>query len=181
MKFEKLIVLVAALILFGASGTLAYKSQTIEISDPPTSLPVEAFPTIRDWSDYLNGQHFPAIAAWEQARDEVYKRSERLERWAGALFLIGLTLTLTLCLISMPWAQIRAEGHEEFAKLKRMALSYPQTQSKDNESQLQGRQENNSYSIAEELIKWKSLMDEGTISASEYDEAKARLLKKHPH
>lgn len=41
-----------------------------------------------------------------------------------------------------------------------------------------GRDNMASYSVADELLKWKKLNDDGVISNSEFDEMKKKLLQR---
>ncbi|VWX47974.1 SHOCT domain-containing protein [Novosphingobium sp. 9U] len=96
--------------------------------------------------------------------------------WAialGALFLISL----------LPWARfvrkMNASGDAAADKVAKIA-SQGTTALKEKlrPSPIIGRSGLSSFSVADELAKWSKLRDEGVVTAAEFEEARARLLKR---
>lgn len=128
-----------------------------------------------DYMAALQAYHGDTNSIAQQAREFRNKRDEFFDTGAlsGLLFLIAM----------LPWVrwdeQARRSSRALADKAGKLAVKGAGALSALREvSPIVGRSGLQTYSIADELSKWSKLHDDGVVSDSEFDQARARLLSR---
>ncbi|OWQ98386.1 hypothetical protein CDQ91_07820 [Sphingopyxis witflariensis] len=92
---------------------------------------------------------------------------DELSKYYGALGLLAITAGI----ISLPWQRLVIDLN----KVKGVRLRAQKTR---DSAQIIGRDKLTSYSVADELQKWQKLHEDGVVTAEEFEQTKAKLLRR---
>ena len=164
-------------------GSGSFEPRTLP--DDPATLPeFEAVSGISTWEaleqdPHLYNEYANHLADYHRAIDlETIARSEH-ENWRESVLAITMVASAAFALLLLPWSRwfnngafvarrTAQSGVETAKRLKAVA--------KTAGPSIIGVSKLKQFSVADELVKWKKLLDDGLVSTEEFQSAQARLL-----
>lgn len=167
---QKLIQLALAILTLGAAvGGFHFNNLKNEVeipyAEPPSFQAILASQEARD-------AHFESA----RARDAAYAERRELGLYSDNLFGVALLSALALILASIPWKRIALASGEKAGEAYDKITDLNEKRKQAKGPNLSHSKGINTFLVADELAKWRKLLDDGTVTQSEYDAVKAKLL-----
>lgn len=91
---------------------------------------------------------------------------------------IAVLAVIMLVVLWLPWGRWLDAGAKELHDVGKAAVGAAKTRLEPEESspRIIGSERFSRFSVADEMLKWKQLRDEGIVTEVEFDEARAKLL-----
>lgn len=145
-----------AILLIGAA--LAYKSGDISNARTTTR-----------FVQFVLG--LASLLSWAVALYQLGSSSFDSDETAQIAFVVGLLGILLVWLLNVLWCRPIERSLE-----RRQAISRQNAKSASEGPSIMAREALAPYSTADELLKWKRLLDEDLITREEFDEARAKII-----
>ena len=155
-----------------AVASFAHFKEAYDLSEPheETQLDLSSNPELYDeWAE-IDSRNQARRADYETAHREFENTGELYAQWA----FVSALLFVFICI---PWDRVSDSIAEDIraGKARNSRLRMPTRKPKQGPNLDVGRKLN-SMSVADELLKWQKLRDDGVVDAATFERAKKKLL-----